>query len=131
MFLLSSVTQYKRQRTLKNMSRKEVSATFQDLRDTLGRKVPRHNEISIGVLERKRLSVQGIWRNARDMDPDLPKLRVRRERLRQKYRMQDIVDNVGLSGLVEISQKIIAQREEERKAAMDALPKIKKVEPTE
>lgn len=108
-----------------------MGAAFQELRDTLGRNVPRHNEISIGVLERKRLSVQGVWRNARDMDPDLPKLRARRERLSQQFRMQDVVDDVGLSGLVEISQKIIAHRDEERKVAIEALPKFEKVEPTE
>lgn len=130
-FFIFLATTYKRQRTLKNLSRNEVREAVQELRDTLGRKVPKHNEISIGVLERPRLSVQGVPRNSATSEADLPQLRARRERLRKEYRMQDLVKQVGLTGMVEITQKIIEHRDEHRKALIEAMPKRTKVNPTE
>lgn len=126
-----SVTGYKRQRTLANLSQKEVESALQEMRDTLGRKVPRHNAISRGVVERKKLSVQGVWRNLPDPNIELPCAVERRQKIRETMRFQDLVDSVGLAGVVDVMQTLLHKQEETRQKEIAKLPTPITIWPTE
>lgn len=126
-----TVTGYQRNRTVKNLDGEGVRAVLQELRDTLGRKVPRHNEISLGVVERKRLSVSGVPRNVPNLNVVPPDVQERRADIRQRFGFRDLVDDVGLAGVVDVAQEMVAQIERERQTAIDAEPKKVRVAPTE
>lgn len=104
---------------------------MQELRDTLGRKVPRHNEISRGVMERKKLSVQGVWRNQPNLNIEIPGAAERRKKVRETMRFQHLVDQVGYSGVVDIMQTVLQKQEDARLEEIAKLPKPEKVWPTE
>lgn len=127
----TSVTGYKRQRTLKNEDAEVVRSCLQELRDTLGRKVPRHNEISRGVLERKTLSVQGVWRNTVGGFHDTRRERDRRLALGKTYGLGDILEDIGMTGVVEVTQQLMKEKEEMHQAAIARFPVKKRVRPTE
>lgn len=114
------------------MSSEEVAEIFQLLRDTLGRKVPKHNEVSIGVLEKKKQSVQGIWRNPhsliRELVPDMNKTVERRHK---DYGLQVLLDDIGTAGVIRMTQKLLRRRAESDQAIIDALPKKEVVRATE
>lgn len=127
---MKSVTKYERQQSLKNLSAEKVGAVLQDLRDTLGRKVPKHSDISNRVVEQKKVSVQGVWRNMRDLSPDAPEVIEKRERLQAQCGLHDLVEEVGITGIVQMTQQIIAERDAARQAALASLPRPYKVKPT-
>lgn len=104
---------------------------LQELRDTLGRRVPRHNKISRGVLERKKLSVQGVWRNLPNLNIEIPGAVERRRKIRETMRFHDLVDRVGFAGVVDIMQTVLQNKEDERLEELAKLPKGEKVWPTE
>ncbi|KAI0559136.1 hypothetical protein FGB62_166g054 [Gracilaria domingensis] len=127
-----TVTGYERQRTLKNMSAEEVGETLQLLRDTLGRPVPAHNDVGVGVVEKREVSVQGVWRNRADMNlPETAETLELREKRRQEYSVESVIDKYGMAGLVKMTQDLLENRERMRLAALEAMPKKERVMPTE
>ncbi|CAN8070352.1 unnamed protein product [Agarophyton chilense] len=126
------VTGYERQRTLKNISAEEVGETLQLLRDTLGRRVPAHNQLGTGVVEKRAVSVQGVWRNRADLNPpETAETLELREKRRQEYSVDSIIEKYGVTGLVKITQSLLENRERMRLAALAAMPKKERVMPTE
>lgn len=93
--------------------------------------MPRHNEISRGVMERKKLSVQGVWRNQPNLNIEIPGAVERRNKIREKMRFQDLVGQVGYSGVVDIMQSVLQKTEDARLEEIAKLPKVEKVWPTE
>lgn len=127
-----TVTGYERQRSLKNMSAEEVQEVFQTLRDSLGRKTPTHNEIGIGVVEQKSITVQGVWRNTPDLrTPELLDTKRKREEMMKKFGMQGIIAELGTAGAVCVTQKLLQRRTELHEKALRELPKVERVMPTE
>lgn len=128
----NAVTGYERDQTIKNLSAEEVRDVLQEMRDTLGRKVPRHSQIANRVVEQKKISVQGVWRNSRDLDPDLPAVVNRLKELQRDYGLHDLVNEMGITGIVQATQMIIRRKDAERQAAMAAaFPRRKRVAPSE
>lgn len=128
----SSATGYERQRGLKNMTPEEVEEVFQSLRDSLGRKTPAHNDVGIGVVEQRCISVQGVWRNTPELGALEPGQRARiREQRQQEYGVQRIVDEYGTPGALLFAQKLLERRAVSHQAALDALPKVERVLPSE
>ncbi|CDF39682.1 hypothetical protein CHC_T00009060001 [Chondrus crispus] len=126
------ITGYERSITLKNLSPEKIGDVFTYLRNTLGRKVPKHNEISIGVVEKNQESVQGFWRNSATLlEKELPEVTQLRERRRQEYGLQSMIDDVGVTGIVRITQKLLERQEMAKQAALDAEPKVEKIRATE
>lgn len=114
------------------MSSKEVQEVLEELRDTLGRRVPKHNEIGIGVVEKKCVSVQGIWRNAPDLwYPELPETAETRERRSQTHGLQTLFDDVGITGVISTTQKLLDREATAKQLALDALPRAERILPTE
>lgn len=129
---VSVVTGYNRQLGLKNHSCEEVEERFGYLRNTLGMKTPKHNEVGFGVFERERVSVQGFWRNQKDLgQPVLPSEIELRERRRREYNLQSVLDEFGAEGVVRITQKLLERQEAKRASALAALPVVEKVRATE
>ena len=114
------------------MSSDEVSEIFQLLRNTLGRKVPKHNEISIGVLERKTQHVQGVWRNPHSvLDELIPGMKKTIERRHDTYGLHVLLDDIGTAGVIRMTQKLLKKKAESDQAIIDALPKKEVVRATE
>lgn len=127
-----TVTGYERCIGLKNLDPKRVEEVFTYLRNTLGRKVPRHNEISIGVVESRNVSVQGFWRNSpSSRDVELPETVERRERRRAEYGLQDVIDELGVPGVIRITQKLLEKQELAKARALAAEPAVERVCATE
>lgn len=127
-----TVTGYERQRSLKNMSAEEVGQIFQLLRDTLGRRVPAHNEFGTGVVEKTGVSVQGVWRNRPEFAlPETNEMLELRKRRHRDYSVERVVDEFGLEGFVRMTQKLLEQREKVHLAALAEMPKKERVMPTE
>ena len=101
------------------------------MRDTLGRKPPRHSHISNQVVEKKRVSVQGVWRNERQSNLLTPRQQAQRDHIAANYDMQQLRDKIGLAGIMHITKELIQTRQDKRNEALDALPKPYKVLPTE
>lgn len=126
------ITGYERYITLKNLDPEKISEVFTYLRNTLGRKVPKHNEVSIGVVERSHVSVQGFWRNSPSLkDRELPEVTALRERRRKEHGLQDMIDEVGMTGVVRITQRLLERQELAKQEALAAEPKVEKVRATE
>eukprot|EP00180_Rhodochaete_pulchella_P004396 Plantae.Rhodophyta-Rhodochaete_pulchella.ctg8277.p2 GENE.Plantae.Rhodophyta-Rhodochaete_pulchella.ctg8277~~Plantae.Rhodophyta-Rhodochaete_pulchella.ctg8277.p2 ORF type:complete len:175 (+),score=21.26 Plantae.Rhodophyta-Rhodochaete_pulchella.ctg8277:80-604(+) len=53
---------YRRVISLKNLDRADVREVFMYMRNTLGHRVPDMNEVTVGVVESKRPTIQGHWR---------------------------------------------------------------------
>lgn len=107
-------------------------ARMQYLRDTIGQKIPAHNKVSMGVVRPRTVSVQGIWHNAPDnrlpAQPQEIELRAARAR---DYGLARMIDEVGLAGVVTITQRLLQAQEDARAAALDAMPKKVRTLPTE
>lgn len=132
LFNSRTVTGYERYITLKNLDPEKIDKVFTYLRNTLGRKMPKHNEISIGVVEKKRTSIQGFWRNSRELtEKELPEVTQLRERRRKEHGLQGMIDEVGITGVVRITQKLLERQEMAKQAALAAEPKVEKVRATE
>lgn len=93
------------------------------MRNTLGRKVPRHSEISNRVVEQKRLSVQGVWRNKETSVFEWPKEKDHREYIERHYDLRDVIDDVGVSGVVHITQQLLKEEVDKQQAAIANAPK--------
>ena len=114
------------------MDRKDIVERFAYLRNSLGRPIPKHNEISIGVVERKRVSIQGYWKNSPDTrTPPLREFKERHASLRETHGFQQIVNEFGLSGVVRITQKLLEKQQEAKEKALAALPPKIKIRATE
>lgn len=114
------------------MTPDDIRFQLQDLRDTLGRKVPRHQDISIGVVEARSVSVQGMWRNSPEMEESMHVERNERKRhLEQQYGLSQILQETGLTGVVTIAKKLFERHEQLRQQAIEAEPKHERVMPTE
>lgn len=114
------------------MTTEEVGQTFQLLRDTLGRRVPAHNEFGTGVVEKKTVSVQGVWRNHPGFYlPDTNELLELRQRRHREHSVEKIIDEFGLEGVVRMTQKLLQRGEEAHLAALAEVPKKERVMPTE
>lgn len=57
--------------------------------------------------------------------------RLQQQSIADNYDMKELMNKVGLAGIVHITKGLIATREDKRMKAMDALPKRYKVRPTE
>lgn len=125
------ITGYARRWCLKNLDGDRVGERCQEMRDTLGRKPPRHSHISNRVVEQRKISVQGVWRNVREPKRLTELQRLQKQSIADNYDMRMLMNNVGLAGIVHITKGLIATREDKRMKAMDALPKRYKVQPTE
>lgn len=127
-----AVTGYARQLPLRNEDRDSVVARMQYLRDTIGQKIPAHNKVSIGVVRPRAVSVQGVWQNAPDnrlpLQPHELELRAARAR---DYGFARMVDEVGLAGVVTITQRLLQAQDDAKAAALAALPKKVRTLPTE
>lgn len=125
-------TGYERAIGLKNNDVETIDKVFTYLRNTLGRKVPKHNEISIGVVEVKNVSVQGFWRNSASLQPrELPEITERRRRLRGEYGLQSLFDEMGMMGVVRITGKLLERQKLAQERALVAEPKKERILPTE
>lgn len=114
------------------MDADKVGEVFQSLRDSLGRKTPTHNDVGIGVVEAKKISVQGVWRNTPDLRViDSIDVRERRQRREEEFGLSKVMDEFGSAGLVLLTQKLLERRAAGHRAALDALPKVERVLPTE
>lgn len=83
-------------------------------------------------MEQKRVSVQGFWRNSPTLlEKELPEVTELRERRRQEYGLQNVIDEMGVTGVVRITQKLLERQEMAKQAALDAEPKVERVRATE
>lgn len=125
-------TGYERAIGLKNKDVELIDKTFTYLRNTLGRRVPKHNEISIGVLEVKNVSAQGFWRNSASLQlQELPEITERRTRLRGEYGLQNLFEEMGMTGVIRITEKLLERQKLAQERALAAEPKEERVTPTE
>lgn len=125
-------TGYERQIGLKNKDLETVNDTVAYLRNTLGRKVPQHSEISIGVVEKKKESVQGFWRNSVSFhDRELPETIQKRAERQAEYNLQKMIDDIGMNGVAMVTQKLLERQELAKDRAIAAAPKPSRVLPTE
>lgn len=114
------------------MSPEEIGNVLQLIRDTLGRRVPFHNEVGIGVVEKRVVSVQGVWRNRADLNvPETAELKALRAKRSEEYSCHRIIDEFGVEGLVRMTQKLLDRREKNRLQALADMPKKERVMPTE
>lgn len=133
-FLTHSIigTGYERTIGLKNKDVETIDKTFTYLRNTLGRKVPKHNEISIGVVEVENVSVQGFWRNSASLQPkELPETTELRHRRQAEYGLQKLFEEVGVTGVARITEKLLERQKLAQERALAAEPKKERVMPTE
>lgn len=94
--------------------------------------MPKHNEVSIGVVEKKRISIQGFWRNSPTLsEKELPEVTQLRERRRKEHGLQNMIDEVGIAGVIRITQKLLEKQEMAKQAALAAEPKVERVRATE
>eukprot|EP00177_Eucheuma_denticulatum_P007331 GFKZ01013344.1.p1 GENE.GFKZ01013344.1~~GFKZ01013344.1.p1 ORF type:complete len:131 (-),score=20.59 GFKZ01013344.1:42-434(-) len=125
-------TGYERAIGLKNKDAEEIDKTFTYLRNTLGRKVPKHNQISIGVVGRKHVSVQGFWRNSASLQvKELPAVIERRQKRQEEYGLQKLFDEMGMAGVTRVTQKLLERQKMAKEKALAAEPKVEVVLPTE
>lgn len=127
---LRAVTGYERDLSLKNMDAAAVAKRVQYMRDTLGRKTPKHNHM--GFVQRDFVSVQGFWRNAGDLRmPALPEEVEKRAWCEREHGLQKVIDECGLEGVAVITRKLLERQAAAKAAAMEKLPKVEKVRATE
>lgn len=124
------VTGYQKNLGLKNLTKEQVAARIQSLRDSLGRKTPVHNRL--WKVERDFVSVQGFRRNTADVRiPPLPAEIECRERRNREHGLQQVLGEVGISGVALTLQKLLARQVAAKEAALAKLPKVERVMPTE
>jgi hypothetical protein len=126
------VTGYARQLNLRKEDRLGVAERVQYLRDSIGQKLPTHNKVGMGIVRPRVLSVQGIWTNGPDLrpKPQSHEVALRAARARD-YGLARLVDEVGLAGVVTITQRLLQAQHEAKEAALAALPKIVRTLPSE
>lgn len=94
--------------------------------------MPTHNDIGIGVVEQSNVSVQGIWRNSATLrDKELPETVELREKRRAKYGLQNTIDDIGVAGVIRITQKLLEKQALAKQAALAAEPKVEVIRATE
>lgn len=64
-------------------------------------------------------------------EKELPEVTQLRERRRQEYGLQSMIDDVGVTGIVRITQKLLERQEMAKQAALDAEPKVENIRATE
>lgn len=127
-----AVTGYARQLNLRNEDRESVAARLQYLRDSIGHKLPTHNKVGMGIVRPRKVSVQGIWTNSADMRlPAQPGEIELREARARDYGFARMVDEVGLAGVVTITERLLQAQKDAKEAALAALPKKVRTLPTE
>jgi hypothetical protein len=126
------VTGYARQLNLRNHDRASVAERFQYLRDSIGQKLPTHNAVGMGVVNRKKVSVQGFWVNSPELGmPALPQEIELRERREREYGLAKLVDEVGVAGIIRLTERLLLAQREARETALAALPKKVRTRATE
>jgi hypothetical protein len=110
----------------------KVRARIQYLRDTIGQKLPTHNKVGMGVVGRKRISIQGFWHNSEELRarpiPAEIELRARRNR---EYSLASVRDELGMAGVIRITQRLLAAQDEAQANALAAMPKVERTRATE
>ena len=102
------------------------------LRNTLGQKTPRHSHVSRDVVKTKRVSIQGFWHNSADPRlPPLPEEVEDRKQLSRQVGFHKLKEEVGLHGITEIVQTLLAKQEKRKQLALAAIPKPQRILPTE
>jgi hypothetical protein len=121
---MSLVTGYSRQLGLKNMDKEQVAEKFKYLRNALGHKTPTHNKVGMGVVNRKRVSVQGYWHNSAELRfPPFPhEVELRKQRA-EEVGFSKLVGEVGIAGVVRMMQRLMELQEQARQDALAKLPK--------
>lgn len=125
-------TGYARQLDLKNHDRGSVAERFQYLRDSIGQKLPTHNAVGMGVVNRKKVSIQGFWTNSEEnVMPTQPfEVELRNQRAKD-YGLGELVKEVGFAGVVQITDGLRRAQREAKERALAALPKKVKTPATE
>jgi len=104
---------YRRPLPLRNADKAEVLRRFLELRNTLGHRVPPHNEISIGVVRTQNPSVQGVWKTPRTLyGPRLPRVNGIINENPPEFR--DIVQRLGTFGAYRLLYRIMRDSPEEK-----------------
>lgn len=113
-----------------NMDKETVAQRIQYLRDTLGRKTPKHNHM--GFVERDFVSVQGFWRNSADLRRrPLPIEIETRERRGNDHGLDKVMDEIGLEGVATVLNKLRERQRLAHERALAKLPVKERVLPTE
>jgi hypothetical protein len=127
-----AVTSYSRQIGLKNLDREEVSTKFKYLRNTIGHKLPTHNKIGMGVVNRKKVSIQGFWHNSAELRlPPFPHEIELRQRRAEEAGYSKLVDEVGVAGVLRMMQRLMEIQEQTRQNALAKLPRPVRTAATE
>jgi hypothetical protein len=129
---MSLVTGYSRQLELRNMGPDKVAEKFQYLRNALGHKTPTHNKIGMGVVNRKKVSIQGFWHNSAELRfPPFPHEVALRKQRAEEVGFSKLVGEVGISGVVRMMQRLMELQEETRQNALAKLPRPVRTRATE
>ncbi len=124
------LTGYEKNLSLKNMDKGDVAKRIQLLRNTLGRKTRKHNEM--WYVERDFVSVTGFPVNTKEVGlRELPADVERREEVTAKYEMSKMVDEIGIAGVAKVLTKLKERQAAAKQAALDRLQKKERVLPTE
>lgn len=132
MLLCGIVNGYLRKLSLKNLDREKIVDRFMYLRNSPGFKMSEHSKISSGVINRGHRSVQGFWHNHRGFYPEpLPEELEMLEKRSSTMSLDRVVAELGLVGVVRITQKLLEAQKNARKEAIAALPKPVRTPATE
>lgn len=123
LFVCDLVNGYKRRLSLRNFDREKIMARFMYLRNSLGFKMVPHNRISVGVIHRQRISVQGFWHNSRGYfhRPSPQAVEIFEKRM-STVGLQSIVRDLGFAGVIRMTQKLLDAQRTAREKALAALP---------
>lgn len=86
----------------------------------------------MGVVNRKKVSVQGFWTNSPDLRfPPQPQEIALRARRKRDYGLARMVDEVGMAGVVRVTQRLLEVQRRTKEEALAAMPKVERVRATE
>lgn len=124
------ITGYEKNLSLKNMDKDDVGSRIQYLRDTLGRKTRKHNQM--WYVNRDFVSVTGFPVNTREIGlRELPAITKRREQVTEEYGLNKVVYDIGVSGMARVLTKLQDRQAKAKQLALERLPKKDRVLPTE
>eukprot|EP00171_Calliarthron_tuberculosum_P017577 IDg17577t1 len=124
------ITGYEKNLALKNLTKDDVEARVQYLRNSLGCKTPPHNRL--WKVERDFVSVQGFWRNTPELRiPALPEEIELRQRRQQEHGLRKVIDEVGVNGIALVLKKLDERQIAAKAEALAKQPKVERVMPTE
>lgn len=126
------MTGYARQLELRNSDRDSVRERFGYLRNSIGGRIPTHNSVGTGVVNRKKVSVQGFWVNSPLLTPPPQPQEIElRARRKKDYGLAKMVDEVGIAGVVRITERLIEAHKKGKAEALERLPKKERIRATE